>query len=641
LASIASSRTQDENNIYETSFRPLNNDPFWLGYLKKYSINSDGTIGGVVWDAGSVLQSTAPASRNIYTYKSGALTPFTAANITPGDLGASSDSARDAIVGYLRGDPAYNPDNWKLGDILHSNPVTIGAPSSFFIDGQDANNAFDTFRANHQRTSANGQKAILAGANDGQIHAFRTSDGAEVWSFIPPNLLPKLKNIAHATHPTGLTHQFFVDGPVAAADVWVGSGDGTHKNDTDWITLLIFGEGRGGGATLWSSSASCDSGFNARYTSTYPNYCGYYALDITTPMSPIYKWRINPNSLQAPYLGDPWSKISFGKVKINGGEKWVGLLGGGYNAADCAGSGDCDSRGKGFYVVDLVSGNILWSYTRADNPSMNYSFPASPAAVDTDNDGFIDIVYLGDLGGNMWRFKFCSKIDGTTCNTTNWNGGVLFQSSAGVIRPIYTMASVAKDFNGILWVYWGTGDKTDPTAADFEEKFFAVKDNDRTSTYQINELENISSSEYSDSYGKHGWYIDLPGVGEKMLAEPTVFGGIVYFTTYTPPNADDPCEQGGTATLYGLKYITAAGALIESGGSGKPPGGPVRTIDIGIGIPTAPVISFKPRGVLPPDLYVTVSGGGGQDESTKRLNFDPTTLSNRTNILTWKDRRLQ
>jgi Tfp pilus tip-associated adhesin PilY1 len=272
---------------------------------------------------------------------------------------------------------------------------------------------------------------------------------------------------------------------------------------------------------------------------------------------------------------------------------------------------------------------------------MNYSLPASPAAVDTDSDGFIDTVYLGDLGGNMWRFKFCSKTDGATCNSANWDGGLLFQSSSGVDRPIFTIASIVKDSNGILWIYWGTGDKTDPTAINVQERVFAVKDNDRTRTYQIGDLVNISSSQYSDSSGQHGWYINLPGTGEKVLAEPTVFGGILYFTTYTPPSSGDPCSQAGTATLYGLQYVTGAGFLIDAGGSGGSSGGPIRTMRIGTGIPTAPVLSFKPGGFLPPDLYVTVSGGGGSDESTMRVNVNPPTLSQRTNLLTWKDRRLQ
>jgi type IV pilus assembly protein PilY1 len=641
LASVSSQRTQDENHLYEASFQPVNDDPFWSGHLKKYAINSDGSVGSEVWDAGSVLQTTSASSRtNIKTYKSGSLINFTTANITAGDLGVTDDSTRDAVVGYIRGEyPSPNPDNWKLGDIFHSNPVTIGTPSSFFEDLRDTNNAFATYRTNHQRTSTIGNRVIVAGGNAGQFHAFLTSTGGETWSFIPPNFLPKLKNVAHSAHPTGLTHQYFVDGPVTAADFWLGSGSGTSKSASDWKTLLIFGEARGGGSYLWSSSSSCDSGVNPTYTSTYAYYCGYYAFDITDTLTPVYKWRINTTSSLSPYLGDPWSKFGIGRVKINGDEKWVGFVGGGYNASDCAGGGGCDSRGKSFYVVDLNNGNVLWSHTRLNNPSPNYSLPASPSIVDTDNDGFIDTAYIGDLGGSMWRFKFCTSAQGSTCSTSDWSGGYLFQSSTGVIRPVFASPAVSKDGNGNLWVHWGTGDKTDPTAANAQEKFYAVKDNDRTTSYGINDLDNITSSTYTDSPTKHGWYVNLAGQGEKILSDATVFGGVVYFTSYVPPSGGDPCSQAGEANLYGLNFTTGAGVLIPSGGGGGTT--PVRAMVIGAGIATTPVVSFKPLGAMPPDLYVTVSGGAGTNASTTRVNFDPPTLANRTNLLYWKDRRLE
>ncbi len=641
LASVSSQRTQDENHLYEASFQPMNNDPFWLGHLKKYSINSDGTVGSEIWDAGSVLQSTAPSNRTIKTYIGGSLVDFNI-SINRSYFEVSTDSERDGIVNYIRGESAYNPDLWKLGDIFHSNPVTIGTPSSFFEDLRDGNNAFATFRENNVRTSANNLRVVVVGANDGQFHIFKTSDGSEVWSFIPPNLLPKLKNIAHSAHPTGLLHQYFVDGPVTAADIWLGSDNGTSKSASDWYTLLIFGLGRGGSSTLWSSSSSCDSNFNSTYSSSYPYYCGYYAFDITNTLSPAFQWIISPGSSLGPYLGQPWSKFAIGRVKINGNEKWVGFVGAGYNASDCGPSG-CDIRGKGFYVVDLSDGSILWSYTRADNSTMNYSFPASPSIADTDNDGFIDTAYIGDLGGNMWRFKFCTNAQGSSCNTSNWSSGNLFQSSTGEIRPIFSTAAVAKDINGNLWVYWGTGDKTDPAAANAQEKFYAVKDNDRTTTYNINDLDNITSSTYTDAPNKVGWYITLAGSGEKVLADAAVFGGVVYFTSYIPPSGGDPCSQAGSAKLYGINFTTGAGVLTTSGSGGEGGGSstPVRSIDIGTGIATTPVISFKPLGAMPPDLYVTVSGGSGISASTQRVNFDPPTLASRTNILYWKDRRLE
>jgi len=579
------------------------------------------------------------------TYKGGALVSFTTSNITHTDLDVANTTVRDEVIGYFRGDPAYNPENWKLGDVFRSTPITVGTPSAFFDDVRDANNAFAAHRANNVRSSAIGNRLIVAGANDGQFHAFKTSDGSEAWSFIPPSMLTKLKNIYHTTHPTALTHQYFVDGPVTVADAWLGSGDGTGKAASEWKTMLVFGLGRGSVDRLWSSSSSCTSGFGGTYTAGRPYFCGYYALDITNSLSPDLagitgsRWlMISPSASQAPYLGDSWSKMMIGRVRINVGgaerEKWVGFIGGGYNAGDCAGGGGCDTRGKGIYVIDLRDGSVLWSYTRENNANMNYSMPAQTAIVDTDNDGFIDTVYIGDIGGNMWRLKFCRSSDMPSCGTANWSGGMFFNSSSGNIRPIYTGAAVAKDNAGNLWVYWGTGDKTDPTASNAQEHFYAVRDNARTGTFTISDIDNITSGGQTfdpTTSSRVGYRIQLPGGGEKILAEPTIFGGVVYFTTFTPPSGNDPCAQGGTAKLFGVNYRTGAGAMT----------GGVRSVVVGTGIPSAPVISLKPGGSPMPDLYVTTSGGGGAGGSTQRVDFNPPGAINRTNMLYWRDQRIQ
>lgn len=655
-SSIQSARTADENFVYEGSFEPIDGDPFWKGHLKKYQINADGTVGNLLGDAGALLQTTAASSRTIKTYKGdSALSVFSTSSFTPtgsitaADVGATTNTQRDAIVGYIRGESAYNVDNWKLGDVFRSTPITIGTPSVFFEDTRDANNQFGSFRSSHTRTSAIGNRLIVAGANDGQFHAFKTNDLSEAWSFVPPNLMTKLKNIAHSTHNTtdpitSLTHQYFVDGPVTVADAWVGDGDGTSKT-ANWETILVFAEGRGAVNYSWSSSTSCSSGINSIYSTTYNNYCGYHALNLNSSLSPTYLWHINfadttAQAAQAPYLGDPWSKMMIGrvKVKINGNvkEKWVGFIGAGYNAADCSGGGGCDTRGKGFFVIDLSNGQVLWSYTKADNSNMKYSIATAPAIVDTDNDGFIDTAYVGDLGGNMWRFKFCLAGDtdcGTTSATTQkWDGGMFFDSSSGNIRPIYTSAALAKDRNGILWVYWGTGDKVDPTASNAQEHFYGVKDSNRTSTYTISDIQNITTAAgtYDSTTTKVGYRIQLAGGGQKILAEPTIFGGVVYFTSYTPPSGSDPCAQGGTADLYAVNFTTGAGAL---------PSGD-RSMTIGTGIPTAPIISLPP-GSGSPDLYVTTSGGAGTSASTQKVPITPPGAINRTNLLYWKDMRIQ
>ncbi|MGB5993476.1 MAG: hypothetical protein WBG61_14220, partial [Desulfobacterales bacterium] len=61
-----------------------------------------------------------------------------------------------------------------------------------------------------------------------------------------------------------------------------------------------------------------------------------------------------------------------------------------------------------------------------------------------------------------------------------------------------------------------------------------------------------------------GWYIrfvDDSGnaVGEKALAEGTVFYKTFYITTFTPNN--DPHVPGGVGKLYALSYLTGAAVL--------------------------------------------------------------------------------
>jgi len=636
-SSIQSSRTVDENFIYEGSFQPISGDPVWLGHLKQYAVNVDGTVGAELWDAGTVLKNTAAADRIMKTYKAGALIDFTTANLTNADLAVATDAERNAVVGYFRGESAYNPENWKLGDVFRSTPITVGTPSVYYDDVRDATanpNAFAQHRTSHVRATSNGLRVILAGANDGQLHAFKTSNGSEAWSFIPPNVLSRLKLTAHATEPSSLTHQYYVDGPVTVADAWVPStaGAGTSKAASDWKTLLLFGEGRGAGTNLWSSSSSCDSGFNQSYTSTYQYYCGYYCLDTTSSLSPTFKWRLGFSSARAPYMGAPWSKPMIGRVLDGGNEKWVAFIGGGVSAPGAVNSG------KGFFVIDLVDGSVLWSYTKADNANLDYPMPAPPSIVDTDSDGFIDTVYLGDLGGNMWRFTFCLKSDGDSCGSTSslWTGARLFQASSG--RPIYSSASVAKDMDNKIWVYWGTGDKMDPTNATASEKIFALKDEDRMATTPrtIGNMQDISSAASFTDTSKFGYYISL-AAGEKVLADPTVFGGVLYATTFTPSSSTNPCYQGGTAKLYGLNYTTGAGALVIPGSTATPP----RSIDVGTGIPSAPIISLKPGGGTTPDMYVTTSGSGLIGAQTQRVNINPPAWANRTNMIFWKDKRVE
>jgi Tfp pilus tip-associated adhesin PilY1 len=431
-----------------------------------------------------------------------------------------------------------------------------------------------------------------------------------------------------------------VDGPVTVADVWLGSGDGLGKTANDWKTLMVVGLGKGVRESnsnsdptyLWSSSPSCDSDFKRKHNPPHQYYCGYYAFDVTdtSRTQPLYKWRINlTDSKQGMYLDEPWSKMAIGRVKDGGNEKWVGFIGGGFTGdtnKKNRGYDDDDFEtkgkrgGKGLFVVELSTGNILWSYTRDNNSNMDYPIPASPLVLDWDNDGFIDTAYIADLGGNVWRFRFCSLADGASCNTLNWKGSRLFDST-GVVRPVFSTPSVAMDASSQLWVFWGTGNRMSPLDTGGQDRFFAVKEKDFTSTYKVTDLQKLTTQAYGGTMA--GWYMEFPSSGEKMLFDSSVFGGMVLFTTYTPTTGTDPCANSGTGRLYalammpitidGVTYNAGAGLMSKPADTASKDGGN-KSVSLGAGMPTAPLVSQKPRekpGAT--DLFVTTSGGGGTD----------------------------
>ena len=608
--------TDDDKFIYTASFEPQQ-ESFWPGHLRKYPIGDNGVIGNAIWDAGEVLQKkhNISGSRSIYTCKEGEVVPFSAEAMTPLLMGTI---AVDDVVGYIRGEEAaYNPHaQRKLGDIFHSTLVMIGRPSTFFNDfldkkvDADGRRAFDLFREDKSRRA----KIIYAGANDGQLHAFNAEDGSERWSFIPPNLLSRLKEIQHKDDPDteSLGHQFFVDGAISAADIWVpdvgNASGGSSKDKSEWNTYLILGEGRGGEQTLWSKNASCEYEFSASYKDNYPFYCGFYALDVTEPTGPHLKWILHPNAADAPYFGQPWGKPVIGRVMDGNKEIWVAFLGGGFNG------------GHGVFSFKMSNGEILWR--KAGQADMAHDLVAAPLLVDTDQDGFIDRVYAADLGGNVWRLKLCKK--GEACTHASWEGQLLFKGSGS--EKIFSSLTAARDKNGRLWIYWGTGDRSDPSAvANVPDRIYAVQDDD-TSTFALQSLG--TSDQYKVNQKLYnGWYYVFTARGEKMISDPLMLNKVLYFTTYVPADTmgADACFKVGYSNFYAMNFTTGEGTLAHG----------ARYKNVGTGMASSAVVSMTKTGS---DAFIARTHSNGKPDDRVPLSHSEALI---TTILYWRDKRIK
>jgi len=616
-AAIPLVRLTDQDVAYVTSLET----PSWQGDLKQYQLNQDGTLPvdpvtkliteNPIWDAGVILNQENPDDRTIYTYLGGAgIEGFTLSNsnLTDALLGVPDDVSRNNLISYVRGIDAYNPSgntteprSWILGDIFHSNPVIVGAPSSSFVD--ECFNVCSKGGASFYDNNKNRTKVVLVGANDGMLHAFNASTGAEAWGFIPMSLLGNLLSMVS-------THTYYVDSSPKVADVWFDSNGDNLKTANEWKTVVVCGLRKGGKI--------------------------YFALDITDTLNPkyLYEFPKSTDSQTLSRVGQSWSEPAIGRVKIESGsnliEKWVAFIGGGFDYTN--------STGNAFYVIDIYTGDIIKEFYGLDG--MNYSFPAPPVAVDTNSDGYVDKVYIGDLGGQMWVFDVSFN---PTSNKSNsqWTGKRLFTAPVSVSQThrIYYQAAVAFDKYTNPWVYFGTGDREYPKDdSNGPERFYAVKDDgkgtDGLGTYPLAEtnLSDVTSLNTFNPVTSEGWYIQLGVPGnppfEKVLAKPSVFNQLVYFTTYTYTGATNPCSVAGTGKVYMLEYLSGGGALAVndlSDFAGTPSS---RSTNIGSGIPSAPTISVNLQG------KASVNVGTTSNQVFSEQIFSPTATKQ---IIYWRE----
>ena len=562
---VPTTSTTGSTKAYLAAFRSDPSLPFWRGFLKAYQRDSNGLVpvdangvplsSALVWEAGQVLSTTPAANRTIYTFVGGARQAFTKTNsaITNGMLGAANSTEHDKIIDFVRGIDSYDENGngnfteeraWKLGDIFHSTPVLITPPVMALNDS--SYQAFKTAQAG--RT-----KVLIAGANDGMLHAFRESDGVELWGFIPPELLDNLKTMTD----TGADHQFFVDSSPIATDI---------KISGTWKTIVVFGLRRGGAS--------------------------YYALDITDTTNPQWLWSYTDSK-----ISETWSEPSIGKVKLGGVDKFVGFFGGGYDTASN------NAHGAAFFVVDISNGSLLWQYykdgTGDDRQYMGFSLTENSTAVDLNNDGYVDRVYIGDLGGQLWKFDVSANA------TTSWAGKRLFTAAPSQTNPptvgefyptqaFYGAPVLAYDTSMNLWVFLGTGDRNHPNGT-ATNRFYGIKETTNMSNAAALSESNLFDVTSTNGTAAGGWFFRL-GTNEKVLDPANVFNMDVLFSGFTPTSTVTCTSGGGTAKLYSVQMATGYAAIDFASGAAlsTTDASVTRSTTIGQGIASMPVVIVTP-----------------------------------------------
>lgn len=296
----------------------------------------------------------------------------------------------------------------------------------------------------------------------------------------------------------------------------------------------------------------------------------------------------------------------------------MAFIAGGYDAAeDNTPAPSSDNLGTGVYVVDIFDGSLVASFTGGPTyPAMTHSIPSDIAKVDTDYNGLIERLYVGDLGGQMWRFNVNNP------DPSIWSASVLFTAPSGMkifYPPDVTLEWDSTISKGYEMLFFGTGDREHPTEPTVVNRFYAIKDKSDGTTLAESNLYDVTSDEMQQTgttqdrinqisaliNSAAGWLIQL-AAGEKVLAPALVFNQEVNFTTYTPAaSSTDPCSGSeGTGKIYQLNYLNAC-AVTDFDGSGTLTAGDRSTIG-GSGIPSGVVIAILPTKIME---YTGVGGG--------------------------------
>jgi len=478
-----------------------------------------------------------------------------------------------------------------LGDIFHSSPILVTPPVPTFlcdtgiisqcvrtlyaedVPGQftpGSNAAYDTF----YNGKVHRQQLILVGANDGMLHAFHAGNwqtdagfddgtGAEVWAFIPADLVPKLQRYALSAN-----HSILLDGSPWVRDVWKdGSGSSSadrRKQPDEFHTIAIVGEREGG--RHYTAIDVTDTSANPRYLWTWPPPGSNYELaageswNDTTP---------NPAPIGPVLIRDDSGPIS---LTVNGSsvkasERWVVAISGGFDPNLI--------RGRAIYLLDAWDGTLLYKFSRYDtsstgDPRYNLGSVLAPVSlIDSNYDNFFDMAVVGDTDGQLWTIDMLNPGDLSSGPVNNWYGGLTFQQFKGAAlsqrAPFTTMAGarVFDDAKGGVRVYLGSGDRDQ----------IKVRDTDTSDggTCALDNLRGCIRNNCTVDVNQTAYQIGSAGIAESLTGRWKYTAGGTSLTTnsFTLGSNTNTAGACNDPALVNIQYqISCAGTVMSDPNDG-------------------------------------------------------------------------
>jgi type IV pilus assembly protein PilY1 len=537
---------------------------------------------GIGLEAGTEIIALSPASL------AGEI-PTAAMGVTAADCSgaaADADACHTIILEHLVGINSTGPSRCGnggcslLGGIYHSVPVAVpGRPSDLLRD--ESYERFIKRMFDVKRPSV-----LYTSTVDGFLHAFDLapfpgSDGAEdrlveeernneLWAFIPPAVIPVLKN-QYPANPVILLDGLAiikdvvatVTGPDDARVVqnYQRDQDQAQGGSGDWRTVLVQGFG---------AESAVQS--------------GYFALDITEPErgqgdgKPILRWQLTKTSGGAALFGKggtPLITTVFIGTGGNAREVAVAVLPGGDAKPDPDGA-DADTIGeeimattppdfetarkvrkylagtenaRSLTIVRLDTGAVIRSFrpnvgplasTLVDITDIPSPITGQPKAYPEVTGAVADRIYVGDRDGRLWR------VDVSSQDPTQWSMAVFYDAfedgdSADDGQPVLLPPVLSVDEIGDVTVAFATGTQELDTS------------NNRV--VSLTETLVLEEDEEDKKFVTRVNWIHPLDPGDRVTGPMVLFNsGLYYAASHAPQTTGNACDVG-SSKVYGVHYI--------------------------------------------------------------------------------------
>lgn len=652
----ATNRAQNENQVFIGVFRPdPRARPRWFGNLKRYQLVASGSS----VDLGDINGNLAinpltgfvtPCAASYWSTDSGSywnglgIDPDPASGCTTSTNNKYSDApdgpqvekggAAEVVRNGNTNGAATSAVNRTMltlanGAFATFNAANTGLDASVvsFIQGADVNNeknSADPASLSTTRPSIHGDVVhsrplpinyggttgvrVFYGANDGALHAVDAKTGVESWSFVAPEFFSRLSrlkdnsplvsypNLSTSISPTPTPKDYFFDGSV-----------GVYQKIDNSKVWIYAGMRRGGRRV--------------------------YAIDVTRPDAPVYKWRAGCGDLNSDAdctagmsgIGQTWSTPSAAKIKgYTSGP--VVAFGGGYDRcedADTATPSCSGGKGNAIYILDADTGAVIRSFTT------DRAVAADVAMVDVDNDGSPDYLYAVDTGGNIYRVDFIDSGNKPKPSTGWTMRKVAFTSGGG--RKFLFAPTLNMPAGGKVYLALGSGDREHPLQSQYPynnvtNRFYVYKDDPAapasTAAFDLDTMDNLTSVDSCStapilpSSAKKGWFMDLNqfGKGEQTVTSVLIDRGMATFSTSRPipPDSASCSTSLGEARGYWVNLLNGSGAINAAGTCG----GQRSAVFVGGGLPPSPVMANSvPIGGKAVSVIIGAIQKGGDDGS--------------------------